>query len=109
MKLMTKELEARFKTVGKQDNNESDTLVVAKFFCPWNNWTWYATEYDPDSRVCFGLVSGFEVELGYFSLDELEEVTGPGGLTIERDRYWSEKPLKEVRLDAENRRQCGAI
>ena len=23
-----------------------DTLAQVKFFTPWSNWTWYASEYD---------------------------------------------------------------
>jgi hypothetical protein len=44
----------------------------------------------------FGLVSGFEVELGYFSLKELKEVKGPMGLPIERDLYYEPKSQKEL-------------
>jgi len=34
------------------------------------------------------LVDGYEKELGYFSLEELESVKGSFGLGIERDRYF---------------------
>ena len=44
----------------------------------------------------FGLVSGSEVELGYFSLKELKEVKGPIGLPIERDLYYEPKSLREL-------------
>jgi hypothetical protein len=37
------------------------------------------------NREAFGYVQGFEGELGYFSIDELEYATGPMGLHIERD------------------------
>ena len=97
MKLLTKELESRFAETGSQDHKLYQAAVLAKFFCPWNQWTWYATEYDPETRTFFGLVNGYEPELGYFSLDELEEVTGPMGLKIERDRHWKQKTLAEVK------------
>jgi hypothetical protein len=42
------------------------------------------------------LVDGFEKELGYFNLSELEEVTGPMGLPIERDLYFKPTPLEEI-------------
>ena len=35
-------------------------------------------------------------ELGYFTISELEEVKGPFGLGIERDKFWTSKTLKEV-------------
>jgi hypothetical protein len=37
-----------------------------------------------------------EVELGYFSLKELEEARGPLGLPIERDQLFEPKTLKEL-------------
>jgi hypothetical protein len=72
-------------------------LAVVKFFTPWTFWTWYASEYDPAERICFGVVVGMERELGYFALDELEAIRGPGGLRIERDLSWTPRPLKECR------------
>jgi Protein of unknown function (DUF2958) len=42
-------------------------------------------------------VVGHEREFGYFSVEELEAIRGPGGLTIERDLYWKPKALKECR------------
>ena len=85
MKLLTKAIEARFAKLGRQDTPDAE--VVVKFFTPWSNWTWYATEYDPTTRTFFGLVEGFETELGSFSLDELEALRGPWGLKVERDLH----------------------
>ena len=72
-----------------------DANAQVKFFTPDSNWTWYASEFDGED-IFFGLVSGFEVELGYFSLSELESVTGPLGLPIERDMHFQPKSLKEL-------------
>jgi hypothetical protein len=74
-----------------------DPIVQAKFFTPDSSWTWYVVEYYPAERLCFGLVDGFERELGYFSVDELESVRGPLGLRIERDLYWKPCLLSQVR------------
>jgi hypothetical protein len=41
-------------------------------------------------------VHGHAKELGYFSLSELEGVTGPMGLPIERDLHWQPKTLKDI-------------
>ena len=73
-----------------------DAIVQVKYFTPASNWTWWATEYDPVEKLFFGLVEGFERELGYFSLAELESGRGALGLPIERDLHWTPKPLKEV-------------
>ena len=70
----------------------SDPVVHCKFFHPLSNWTWYVTEFDPVERMCFGLVDGFEEELGCFGLNELEGLL-VRGLGIERDEHWTPRPL----------------
>ena len=72
-----------------------EALAQVKFFTPDSDWTWYASEFDGED-IFFGLVSGFEVELGYFSLKELQETKGPMGLHIERDLYFKPKSLAEL-------------
>ena len=98
MKLMTKELERQFEKIGRQEDVD-DPIVVAHFFNPVGLGDWWATEYDPEAREFFGFVSIFGDhcdEWGYFPLDELESVKGPLGLGIERDLYWTPKPISEV-------------
>ena len=98
MKLMTKALEKRFAQVGCQESVK-DPIVIAKFFYPAGSATWYATEYDPKSRVFFGYVSLFgdyNDEWGSFSLAELESFTGRFGLGIERDLWWQEMPASQA-------------
>jgi hypothetical protein len=75
--------------------NDDDPIAWLKFFTPDSSWTWYMTEYDPEQRLCFGLVQGHDRELGYFSLEELEEVRGPMGLPVERDIWWEPTPLSK--------------
>ena len=70
----------------------------AKLFSPYTNWTWYITELDPETGQCFGLVEGFERELGYFDLSELAEATVFGGVpAVERDLYWQPRTIGEIR------------
>ncbi len=71
------------------------TIALVKFFTPDSNWSWYASEFDGED-LFFGLVSGFEVELGYFLLTELQSVKGSLGLPIERDLYYEPKTLQEL-------------
>lgn len=47
-------------------------------------------------KYFFGLVHGWDEELGYFGLEELESVELQFGLGIERDKSWKAKPLREV-------------
>ena len=93
MKLLTKAILSRFAKVGRQDE-DPDPIVICKFFNPCGAGTWYATEYDPESRIFFGYVSIFGDhcdEWGTFSLDELESVRCPPlGLSIERDMWFKE-------------------
>jgi len=95
MKLISKEIADRLPPLYSQEGRGDEAIAQVKFFTPWTSWTWYVSEYDPEQCLCFGVVVGYERELGYFSLDELEEIRGPGGLTIERDLYWRPRPLKE--------------
>ena len=78
--------------------------AVVKFFTPWSNWTWWASEWDGND-LFFGLVSGHEVELGYFTLSELESVSGPYGLKIERDMHFEPTTLQEL-LDKHGGKRC---
>lgn len=97
MKLLTKELVARFAKVGRQEEKSAEeAVVIAKFFTPWSSWSWFCTEYSPEDRTFFGYVKGLENELGYFNLDELEAIRGPAGLGIERDRGFRETTLAHV-------------
>ena len=95
MKLLTKEIAIRLPPLGSQDGLGYDATAHLKLFTPDSSWTWYATEYDSEERVFFGLVIGMEQELGYFTLDELEAARGPLGLPIERDRHFVPAPLRD--------------
>lgn len=88
MKLLTKELLKKLPALYSQDGKGDEAIAYAKFFTPDSNWTWYATEFDPETGTFFGLVQGVEDELGYFNLKELEEVRGRFNLPVERDRYF---------------------
>ena len=76
-------------------SEEADPIARVKLFNPEGSWTWYVVEYDPESRVAFGLVDGFEREAGDFSMAELVDFRGRLGLPIERDLSWTPKPLSK--------------
>lgn len=95
MKLLPKEIRDILPALYSQDGKGDKAIAHVKYFTPSSNWTWYATEFDGDDTF-FGLVDGFEKELGYFSLSELESIKGPLGLPIERDLYWQPKPLAQI-------------
>jgi hypothetical protein len=106
---LTKDLIKTLPPLYSQEDNP-DPMVVVKLFTPDAGWTWYAIEGSPvdeaeyyDTQkpkvdfLFFGLVSGLEVELGYFSLSELKRVRGKFGLPIERDLYFEPTRLSEVK------------
>ena len=95
MKLLTQEIRKKLPKLYEQDGKGGDAIVYLKMFCPDSDWTFFATEFDGEDMF-FGLVDGFEKELGYFSLKELQSVKGPLGLPIERDLYWQPKTLREI-------------
>tara|TARA_R110002051_G_scaffold286414_1_gene348980 strand:+ start:4198 stop:4497 length:300 start_codon:yes stop_codon:yes gene_type:complete len=94
MKLLTKELINKFNKIGSQEALD-DPVIVAKFFHPFSNYTWYATEYDVENKMFFGMVHGQSKELGYFSFDELNSLK-VGGLPVERDLYFTNKKLSDL-------------
>ena len=104
-RLMPKELGEKIPALYANENIEDDGTVLAhvKLFSPYNGWTWFITEWEAETGLCFGLVQGFEEELGYFSLDELAEVTVFGSVpAVERDLYWEPTTLDEIRRQARN-------
>tara|TARA_R100000687_G_C6320476_1_gene104770 strand:+ start:219 stop:509 length:291 start_codon:yes stop_codon:yes gene_type:complete len=96
MKLLTKENLKALPAQGSTIGQGMDAIAQVKFFTPWTKWTWYAVEYNPDCRLFYGLVDGLERELGYWGLEELEDAVGPGGLKIERDRYFNPTALRNL-------------
>ena len=95
MQLMTTELLERFTEIGSQYDTK-DPIIVAKFFDPCGSASWYATEYNPETKIFYGYVTGLAFdEWGTFSLTELESFKRPFGLTIERDLYFKEQRFSQ--------------
>lgn len=80
------------------NEGESDPVALVKFFCPYSAAVWYITEYDPEQGLAFGWADlGFGCgELGYISVEELATAEKRGLPLIERDLYWSPRPLSEA-------------
>jgi hypothetical protein len=97
MKLITKEIIKKTPKIGEGDQKTTDELqFVFKLFAPWTHWTWYIAEADFETGEAFGLCCGFEKELGYLNLKELEEIRGPFGLRIERDKWFEPCSYKQA-------------
>jgi hypothetical protein len=103
MQLLPQEIKEKLPTLYAQEN-EKDPVVYVKYFDPTGSWTWYATEGEETEEgdfLFFGLVIGFEAELGYFTLSQLQtakrNVTGLRALPIERDLYFAPARLSQVK------------
>tara|TARA_B100000900_G_scaffold304549_1_gene263153 strand:- start:2849 stop:3169 length:321 start_codon:yes stop_codon:yes gene_type:complete len=100
MQLLTKEILNKTPDISDGETKPEQVKITAKFFDPTGSFTWYLTEINKsDNDTCFGFVTSEfcpDGELGYFTISELEEVKGPFGLGIERDKFWTNKTLKEV-------------
>lgn len=75
-----------------ETENLSNPICKIKLFTPDSIWEWYIIEISIDLDTCYGYTKGFEGELGYFSLNELNEIRGNLGLGVERDLSF--KPTK---------------
>ena len=96
MKLMTKEISEKAQQQYPQ-GSDMDQLIVAKFFDPTGSWSWYLMNQDPeDPDYLWGIVKGFEVEMGSFSLQELQNFKGRLGIGIERDLYFKLITAREL-------------
>jgi len=93
--LLDQESRNKLPKLYENEDKGFDAHALVKFFTPDSNWTWYASEFDGDD-LFFGLVVGHEIELGYFSLSELEQAKGALGLPIERDLHFEPCTRKEL-------------
>jgi len=100
MKLLTKAIEKKIpKLYSTEEVATEEKKVVVKFFTPWSNWTWFVFEgnqLEDGDWEFFGMVHGNTQEMGYFKLSELQEIKGPFGLKIERDRSVGGELFKEL-------------
>jgi hypothetical protein len=97
MQLMTKTIEHAAQAQYPKGSDLEDQKIVAKFFDPTGSWSWYVMNQDPeDPDYLWGIVKGFEVEIGSFSLSGLQNTKVRFGLGIERDLYFTPKPAREV-------------
>lgn len=97
-KLLTKAIERKLPRLYETEEIPTDEKVVqVKFFCITNGWTWYGVEYDPEEKIFFGLVEGWETEWGYFSLEEFEAINASKPFPIiERDAYFEPTKIKDL-------------
>ena len=95
MKLLTKEITKKA-TKQYDEGSDMEQMVVAKFFNPIGNGTWYLMNLADDEDYAWGIVDMFAVEMGSFSMKELQNLELPLNMGIERDKYF--EPVKASEL-----------
>ena len=86
---------------------DQDHIPVVKFFNPFGEGVWLATELDEDGDIMFGLADLGYPELGSWSLGEMQSVRLPFGMRIERDLLFTgDFPIS---VWAEAARETGSI
>lgn len=76
--------------------------VKFRFFHPLSNYSWHVISM-VNKNTCFGVVSSGQcVELGYFDLEQIEQLH-VRGLEVERDLYFKEVNA-QVLMDKLNNR-----
>jgi hypothetical protein len=95
MHLLTNAIRRKLPPLYENEEQGADALAIVKFFTLDSSWTWYASEFDDDD-LFFGLAVGFEPELSYFRLSDLQAVRGKLGLPVERDKSFEPTPLREL-------------
>ena len=88
MKLFTKEIMDRLTKAGY---NSSRPIV--KLFTPWGAATWLVTGIEDGILYGYADLGMQCVEWGgLFTVDEIQSITGPFGLKVERDLYFEDDP-----------------
>ena len=88
---MTKEIKEKAQ---KQfdDGSDMEQMVVAKYFDAMGGWKWFMMNMDKVEYYCWGIVKGHEVEMGSFSIKELQSMSP----RIQRDLYFEPVKASEV-------------
>lgn len=79
-----------------ETEEQNDPISFVKLFL--DGWTWYITEISIDGDIAFGyVISPFESELGYFSLNEIQSIKGSLGIGVERDLSFKPTKLSQIK------------
>jgi hypothetical protein len=96
MKLLTKKIKDKLISNHQKQDGTKTFRAELKLFNPTGMGTWYISELNPETNVAFGLCDLHETEFGYISLDELEAIKLPFGLSIERDKFFQPKEFQDI-------------
>jgi hypothetical protein len=68
---------------------------IREVFESWNGWYWFVTEYH-EASLAFGLVKGWDIEWGYFDLNELRKLEKTSKVWKVPRKNWAVCPCVET-------------
>lgn len=89
-KVLTKAELKKLPALYSQDGKGENAMALVHFF--QGGYDFWASEFDPQEGTFFGVARLYEREMGYVSVDELMSTH-----RMERDLYWTPKPLKDCK------------
>ena len=95
MKLLTKKITEQAQEQYDK-GSDMEQMVVAKYFDPMGSWRWFLMNMGQSEDYCWGIVDLFAIEMGSFSMRELQSIQLPLNMGIERDKYF--EPVKASEL-----------
>lgn len=88
---MTEELQKNLpKLYDTEDTKIEDKIVYIRYYEINSGWQWFLMEYSGND-IAFGYIKGFANELGYFSIEEMEQIN-----TIFRDETFKPKKFSQL-------------
>lgn len=93
--LLDEESRKKLPELHRNEDKGLEANALVKFFSPEGSLLWYAAAFDGEDLL-YGLVVGTGIQLGYFSLSELEKAKDALGHNIERDLDYEPWSLQEL-------------
>ena len=71
-------------------DHPSDPLIYVMWFLPDCSRTWFVSEYDPKTRLCYGIVvdDARQRKARYFCLDDVQLIRSQRGCEMCRNIHW---------------------
>lgn len=96
MELLPKVISDKLPKLFEQAWLGEDAVIFIKYFIPQTNQAWYVTEFDGKDAF-FGFMTGGEIELGYFSLQELTKHENDPSVMLRMDMDFEPATIREVK------------
>ena len=96
MELLPKVISDKLPKLFEQAWLGEDAVIFIKYLIPQTNKAWYVTEYDGKDTF-FGFMTGGDVELGYFNLQELMKNKNDPSLAVRMDTDFEPATIRETK------------